>query len=341
MLALPSGAVPRLASLGRELRDHGGDDQSVLLAAQKWLAGVGFVRDEHAAGTEGTDALDTIMFDTRHGGVQRLAEAFTLLLRAAGLPARLVTGYRGGAPIALTNVLIVRRTHAHAWTEVWLEDNGWRRVDPLDLVGLPTTGAPVAATPASPAVAESPAPASAAVRSRETRQTDFHGGIDAVPWLAAAFRWFRRIGLWVTQYDPIRQTNLFQTIGFTRVDASLLGAITAAAAALACLPILLLSRGPRRRDALAEAYSIFLGTCARLGYPRETWECPEEHAKRVAAGYPELAAWINDISGRYLRCRYGPADTDTERRAAVVALRRQSRRFAPIATAQQRRIKTA
>jgi hypothetical protein len=58
-------------------------------------------------------------------------------------------------------------------------------------------------------------------------------------------------------------------------------------------------------------------------------------------GYPDLAAWIDDINGRYLRCRYGPADTNAGRRTAIAALRRQSRRFAPIAAAQQQRKKTA
>lgn len=340
MMALPPGAMPRLASLGRELRERGGDDKSALLAAQKWLAGAEFVRDEHAYGAEGMDALDTIMFDARRGGVQRLAEAFTLLLRAAGLPARLVTGYRGGAPIALTTVLIVRRTHAHAWTEVWLEGEGWRRVDPLDLVGIPTAGAPQGAAPAPAAIAESAAPASAGVRTTKATRPESVGGIDAAPWLAAVVRWFRRVGVWVTKYDPTRQTNLFQSIGFARVDASLLGAISAAAAALACLPLLLLSRAPRRRDALAEAYSIFQTACARLGYPRAAWECPQEHAKRVAAARPELAPWIDDISGRYLQCRYGRAGADIERRAAVAALRRQSRRFAPIAAARQQKEKS-
>lgn len=339
-LALPPGAIPRLVALGQELRERAADDRSVLLAAQKWLAGAGFVRDEHAPGAEETDALDTIMFDARRGGVQRLAEAFTLLLRAAGLPARLVTGYRGGAPIALTNVIIVRRTHAHAWTEVWLDGKGWQRVDPLDLVGIPTAGAPTVAASAPSTVAENAAPASTTTRSRKTPQTDPLGSISAVPWLAAALRWLRSIGLWVTQYDPIRQTDLFQTIGFARVDASLLGIITAIAAALACLPILLLSRIPRRRDALADAYAIFLAACTRLGYPRSTWECPEDHAKRVAVEYPDLAAWIDDINGRYLSCRYGPADTNAGRRTAIAALRRQSRRFAPIAAAQQQRKKT-
>lgn len=340
-LALPPGAIPRLVALGRDLRDRGHDDQSVLLAAQKWLAGAGFVRDEHVTGSDGTDALDTIMFDSRRGGVQRLAEAFTLLLRAAGLPARLVTGYRGGSPIALTNVLIVRRTHAHAWTEVWLEGTGWRRVDPLDLVGLPAAGPQTLPSAAdAPAVATATEP-SAASGARTKEQPESGSVIDAVPWLAAAFRWLRSIGLWVTQYDPVRQTDLFKKIGFARVDASLLGAITAGAAALACLPILLLSRAPRRSDPLDKAYSIFLATCVRLGYARSPWECPEEHAKRVAAGYPELAAWIDDISGRYLKCRYGPADSDAGRRAAVAALRRQSRRFAPIANALERRTKTA
>ena len=55
-------------------------------------------------------------------------------MRAAGIPTRVVTGYQGGEVNVLANYLIVRQAEAHAWTEVWLRDEGWVRVDPTAAV---------------------------------------------------------------------------------------------------------------------------------------------------------------------------------------------------------------
>lgn len=65
-----------------------------------------------------------------------LAGAYVFLMRAAGVPARLVTGYRGGKLMALTSYVVVKRSHAYAWVEVWDDQAGWRRVDPADIISL-------------------------------------------------------------------------------------------------------------------------------------------------------------------------------------------------------------
>ncbi len=82
----------------------------------------------------GNDNVDEFLFGTRRGFCEHYSGSFALLMRAAGIPARIVTGYQGGEFNAVGNYLIVRQSDAHAWTEVWIEDKGWLRVDPTAAV---------------------------------------------------------------------------------------------------------------------------------------------------------------------------------------------------------------
>ena len=80
------------------------------------------------------DVVDQFLFESRRGFCEHFAGSFALLMRAAGIPSRIVTGYQGGEYNAVGNYLIVRQSDAHAWTEVWLEGRGWVRVDPTAAV---------------------------------------------------------------------------------------------------------------------------------------------------------------------------------------------------------------
>ena len=80
------------------------------------------------------NSVDDFLFNTRRGFCEHFASAFTMLARAAGIPARVVTGYQGGEFNPMSGYLIVRQSDAHAWSEVWLEGRGWVRVDPTAAV---------------------------------------------------------------------------------------------------------------------------------------------------------------------------------------------------------------
>jgi len=82
----------------------------------------------------GQEPVDDFLFNTKRGFCEHYASSFTYLMRAAGIPARVVTGYQGGEINPNGNYLIVRQSDAHAWAEVWLENRGWVRVDPTSAV---------------------------------------------------------------------------------------------------------------------------------------------------------------------------------------------------------------
>ena len=82
----------------------------------------------------GNNSVDEFLFGTRRGFCEHYAGSFALVMRAAGIPARIVTGYQGGEYNRVGNYLIVRQSDAHAWTEIWIEKRGWVRVDPTAAV---------------------------------------------------------------------------------------------------------------------------------------------------------------------------------------------------------------
>jgi transglutaminase-like putative cysteine protease len=85
-------------------------------------------------GTLGRDSVDEFLFDTRVGYCEHYASSFVVLMRAMGVPARVVTGYQGGEINPVDGYFTVRQSDAHAWAEVWLDRYGWQRIDPTAAV---------------------------------------------------------------------------------------------------------------------------------------------------------------------------------------------------------------
>jgi transglutaminase-like putative cysteine protease len=141
-LALPPGFNPRTRALGEQLRAAAGRADDIPALAIRHF------RDSRLAYTLtpplGRDDVDSFLFDTRQGFCEHFAAAFVVTMRAAGVPARVVTGYQGGEINPVDGTLVVRQSDAHAWAEVWLAGKGWLRVDPT------AASAPGASTAASP-----------------------------------------------------------------------------------------------------------------------------------------------------------------------------------------------
>ncbi len=82
----------------------------------------------------GPDGVDDFLFDTRRGFCGHYAMATAFVLRAAGIPARLVTGYLGGEWNPQGSYLAVRQFDAHAWVEYLDRQQHWQRIDPTAVV---------------------------------------------------------------------------------------------------------------------------------------------------------------------------------------------------------------
>lgn len=124
---------PRTYELGSRWADQYASDEEIISAALTMFRQQKFVYTLQPP-LLGQNPSDEFLFETRRGFCEHYASSFALLMRAAGIPARIVTGYQGGEINAVGNYLIVRQSDAHAWVEVWLEDKGWVRFDPTAAV---------------------------------------------------------------------------------------------------------------------------------------------------------------------------------------------------------------
>ncbi len=134
-LRLPPDLNPRTVAWARALRQqHGRDDTAILQAALSQLSQGGYVYTLQPGTVDSPHTADAFWFDSKQGFCEHIASAFVVLLRAAGVPARIVTGYQGGERNPVDGLWTVRQSDAHAWAEAWLPGEGWIRIDPTAAV---------------------------------------------------------------------------------------------------------------------------------------------------------------------------------------------------------------
>ena len=131
-LSLPDDYNPRTLELGREWKDQG-LNTSQIVARINSLFNREFTYTLEP-GTYGLDGIDEFLFDRQRGFCEHFAGATVVLLRAAGVPARVVTGYQGGEISPFNDYVLVHQYDAHAWAEYWSPGLGWKRIDPTSAV---------------------------------------------------------------------------------------------------------------------------------------------------------------------------------------------------------------
>ncbi|EED34750.1 transglutaminase domain protein [Luminiphilus syltensis NOR5-1B] len=133
-LALPTGENPKAAALVRSLQTENPEPAALVSATLSYFRNNPFFYTLRPPAIEGRDFVDQFLFESRRGFCEHYAYSFAVMMRQAGLPARVIGGYQGGEVNPLNNTVIVRQFDAHAWTEVYLPDRGWTRVDPTAAV---------------------------------------------------------------------------------------------------------------------------------------------------------------------------------------------------------------
>jgi protein-glutamine gamma-glutamyltransferase len=133
--ALPSGLNPQSHRLAQEIWQRSSDSTSYINAVLAHFNQLPFYYTRQPSLLLSKDAVDEFLFSSRQGFCEHYAVAFTTLMRAAGLPARVVTGYQGGIWNSVGNYLTIRQSDAHAWSEVWIDElQQWQRVDPTTAI---------------------------------------------------------------------------------------------------------------------------------------------------------------------------------------------------------------
>lgn len=305
-LRLPGDVNPRTAELAREMRLAAGSDRQFIEDVLRK-----FHEDTFYYTLEppplGANPVDEFLFVTRRGFCEHYASAFAVMMRAAGLPARIVLGYQGGEINPLGQYMIVRQSDAHAWTEVWLQGRGWERIDPTAAV--------------APERIES-GMSGAALAGIGARW-----GVDApsrllhrlvLTWDVFNARW----NDWVLGYGPEKQNAFLQSLGMERPDwRKMMLTLTGVVAILVTVISLLLLRRyrPPRRDPAARLYRKFT---RKAGHQPSRGESPRAYAGRLAVAGVASAEAVERVTAHYLAARYGPHD-----RRELEALRAAIRNF--------------
>ena len=297
-LELPEGRNPRTAELARSMRAATTSDDRFIAAVL-----TRFNEEEYHYTLEppplGSDPVDRFLFETQRGFCEHYASAFAVMMRAAGIPARLVVGYQGGELNPMGNYMIVRQADAHAWTEVWLQGRGWRRIDPTaavapERVDAGRTGAMF--------------DGSAAAWGLGAPSRILHNLV--LTWDAMNAKWNE----WILGYGPENQQRFMAWLGmddpdWRRMLLTLVAVVTGLTMLISAL--LMLRYRPPPRDRAAVLYDRFV---RKSGLTPATGETPQVFARRVQGATPLPADTVRNITNAYLDARYGPPDPSLLRR---------------------------
>ncbi len=321
-LRLPSDASARMHALAREWRAAAREDDAEVVRAA-----LGHFRRENFVYTLeppllGDDPVDEFLFDTRRGFCEHYTSAFVTLMRAAGVPARVVLGYQGGELNPAGGYLIVRQSDAHAWAEVWLAGRGWVRVDPTSAVAPERIeyGAPALRRLHSRGLGFGRLPPEAlrlALQLGWLEGLTRHGRL---AWDSMNDAWNR----WVPGYSEQRQHDLLRDLGIeTPTGSVLVGLLGLLALGVLATLAFFMRRARPVRDPVQTLYRVYCRKLGRAGLERAPHEGPLDFARRCAGARTDLEPAIERINRLYLGLRYGAAGTGTLRdlRRRIAAFR--------------------
>jgi transglutaminase-like putative cysteine protease len=241
--------------------------------------------------------IDSFLFSTKRGFCSHYASAFVYLMRVAHIPARVVTGYQGGQFNRVGNFLEIRQANAHAWAEVWLENQGWVRVDPtaaiaperieqqLNLDQLELGGD----------IRFDAGNAQQLNWLKQTRQL----------WENADYQWQR----WVVNYDSNNQSDFLSQFGIHDFKTMMQWLMTLGGLMTVILSGFLLYQKKKTTDPVLRLYQQFCQKLQAAGLTRTNREGAVDFAQRATTALPEHAEIIEEITAAFIQLRYGRVTT--------------------------------
>ena len=312
-LQLPPGFNPRTLALAEELRQStGGDPDALVRAALERLRTGGYTFTLEP-GVVGQHTADEFWFDTKAGFCEHISSAFVVLLRAAGVPARIVTGFQGGEVNPVDRYWTVRNADAHAWTEVWFADRGWVRIDPTGSV-MPGRIGQYQRLRAPDGVV-----AGAIGTLSPTLLAQLRAG-----WEAVNNHWNQ----WVLNYTQSRQFDLLKSLGFESPSWQDLARIIAGLLAAAALGGFAWARWERsQHDPWLRLLARARRRLGEAGVDTPPQAPPRALVQPVAQSTlpPELRQQLTDWLLALERLRYAPATAGS---AGLATLQREFQRMA-------------
>jgi len=247
-------------------------------------------------GVMAADTVDDFWFNKQRGFCEHYAGTFVFLMRAAGIPARVVTGYQGGEMNPYADYMVVRQSDAHAWTEVWLSGKGWVRIDPTGAIH--------------------PSRVEVDLSYNWARREALFGDVKPANWGQFApgvidsmqLMWDTINNNWqsmVIDFDAGAQHELFADLGFPNLSMSELAkALVVFATLIMMVTVLVLLRKRSRLDKVAMSYNKLNRKLSRIGFTRKPTEGPVDFFQRVISRRPDLEAQLKPVLQLYLSIRF-------------------------------------
>jgi transglutaminase-like putative cysteine protease len=242
----------------------------------------------------GANPVDEFIFETQKGFCEHFASSFVYMMRAGGLPARVVGGYLGGEYNSNGDYLLVHQFEAHAWAEVWFEGKGWQRVDPTGWIAPNRVNQGVEqALPDGESILEG----NLLAARRYDAFTTVRLQMDYLN-----MQWDK----WVLGYDEEMQANIL---------SMLLGKVTPARIAMFmafCFAFVVFSTALamyikdvfRVKDPVDRLYIKMEKKLKRKGYVRKPYETPEHFAQRVMDSNSKMGLSLLAFTKSYIILKY-------------------------------------
>lgn len=302
-LELPEGFNPRTAEMMSDWRKEATSDAAIVRKALAYFNQEDFHYTLNPA-LLSEHTVDEFLFFTQEGFCEHYASAFTVMMRMAGIPARVVTGYMGGWFNNIGSYVLVRQSDAHAWSEVWLEGSGWTRIDPTAAV--------------APSRVER-----GAIESLEQRRH------------ALDFEWLRNVrntfdlfqrtwNNWIVAFGSDSQSRLFSMFGWDNLDSFklvivMIATILAIASIILLMaPLLLRFKSAQRKDPLLRLWQKFNRKLAKAGIVSQPSMGPMELAASAGGQLRHKENAILEIAELYVLCRYSRSAGNQAELAALI-----------------------
>lgn len=287
---LPRDSNPQTRTLADSWRDQNLSDEQIIARA------LALFNREFTYTLQppllGQHSVDEFLLVTKRGFCEHFASSFSFLLRAAGIPTRVVVGYQGGRWNPVENYLLVSQSDAHAWTEVWIQGKGWQMIDPT---------AAVAPNRIEQGMDEALGESDQELVANAWRSSQLLYQLQ-LRWDAANYSWQR----WVLNYDNEAQEGLLsRLLGGTeawRITLWLIG-LGLIGAALFAWALLRNQKGPLLRPE-TQAVRKLEHKLTQLGYKRKAGETLGDFCARVMRNEPHWQASLSIIAQLFEQVAY-------------------------------------
>lgn len=277
----------------------------------------------------GMHSVDEFLFGTKKGFCSHYASSFVFLMRAAGIPARVVVGYQGGEVNPITATVLVHQFDAHAWAEVWFEGRGWVRVDPTAAV--------------SPLRIEF-----GLEQAMVGEEEQFLSDSPLSPLRYRNIEWLNSLRLqmdafnyywvsWVLNYEGEQQLSVLKKL-LGEVSAARIAIFLLGVGGLLLLLIAFIQLKGRGKSQSAVEVRQYLSLCKRLekaGFKRQSYEAPIDYARRVVAQRPDLKQHVLVATRAFVALSYEPLP-DEQKAALLRQLRRAVHKAKPTRRVSQK-----